>query len=93
MDNKKPLPMFPQQSRKNCPVCGKASYSRDGIHPQCAQERADTAKNKLAKVKKQKSKNKPKPRKGSLNKKCPSCHIEVHVRLKTCVCGHAFGPK
>jgi hypothetical protein len=24
-----------------CPVCGKASYSRDGIHPQCAVLRAD----------------------------------------------------
>lgn len=26
---------------KKCPVCDKNSYSKDGIHPQCAESRSD----------------------------------------------------
>ena len=38
---KKPAPMFTAPNRRLCPVCGKASYSRTGEHPQCAVTRAD----------------------------------------------------
>ena len=34
-----PLRDYPQP--KLCPVCGKASYSAKGIHPQCAVSQAD----------------------------------------------------
>ena len=42
MDHKKPEPLSPLPlGRKYCPVCGDVSYSREGIHPQCAQAQAD----------------------------------------------------
>jgi hypothetical protein len=33
---------FPVASRPLCPVCGKAVYSRGGVHPQCAMIQDDT---------------------------------------------------
>ena len=41
----KPVPIVPQPTKNLCPICGKASYSRDGIHPQCALQRADEPRN------------------------------------------------
>ena len=41
MTTSKPEPLFAQVQRPRCPVCGESVYSRAGIHPQCAQERAD----------------------------------------------------
>jgi hypothetical protein len=29
---------------KTCPVCGESSYSKDGIHPQCAVQLADESR-------------------------------------------------
>lgn len=47
MDNKKPGPLFKAPSRTQCPICGKASYSATGIHPQCAVEQADAPRQKI----------------------------------------------
>jgi hypothetical protein len=41
MSEKKPEPIFVSPKIKICPVCGKQSYSREGIHPQCATIQAD----------------------------------------------------
>jgi hypothetical protein len=41
MSEKKPIPIIVERNRKNCPVCGKRSYSRDGVHPQCSVTQAD----------------------------------------------------
>jgi hypothetical protein len=41
MSEKKPLPLIKMPKRKECPVCGHASYSATGIHPQCALSQAD----------------------------------------------------
>jgi hypothetical protein len=41
MSEKKPIPIVVERSRKSCPVCGKRSYSRDGVHPQCSMILAD----------------------------------------------------
>ncbi len=41
MSDKKPSPLLPESNGQPCPVCGKKSYSRGGIHPQCAVKRAD----------------------------------------------------
>lgn len=41
MNNKKPLPLITQPKRKSCPICGKVTYSSNGIHPQCAVLQAD----------------------------------------------------
>lgn len=51
MSHKKPGPMTLPGGRspKICPVCGSSSYSRDGIHPQCAQQQADAPR--IAKIK------------------------------------------
>ena len=78
--------------RRECPVCGKSSYSKDGIHPQCAAVQADMPRQKRlvdAKKKKCAEPKKDKPR-HSFKKTCPKCKTEVHIRLKTCACGHVF---
>ncbi|WP_254511731.1 hypothetical protein [Anatilimnocola floriformis] len=52
MSEKKPTPVFRALIPNLCPVCGKASYSKSGEHPQCSQQRADgvfKAKYKLPK--------------------------------------------
>jgi hypothetical protein len=43
MQIKKPVPSMTQDNkpRRLCPVCGKVSYSRGGMHPQCSQTRED----------------------------------------------------
>ena len=41
MSEKKPTPIIADGKIKMCPVCGKRSYSREGIHPQCAVALAD----------------------------------------------------
>lgn len=80
---------------KPCPVCGKATYSRGGIHPQCAIVQADEGRKKqlIEKRKKEAESSKAsgdKSKSKRWNKKCPKCSTEVHVRLKTCACGHKF---
>ncbi len=40
MSEQKPVPTLVRAS-KICPVCGKRSYSREGVHPQCAMVQAD----------------------------------------------------
>jgi hypothetical protein len=37
--NKKPGPLLKIAVRAKCPVCGAASYSRGGVHPQCEAKR------------------------------------------------------
>jgi hypothetical protein len=37
----KPDPLMQKTVTKLCPVCGKSTYSRDGIHPQCSMVQAD----------------------------------------------------
>jgi hypothetical protein len=92
MTTKNATPQVQQRGGKLCPVCGKSSYSRDGIHPQCAQLQADQPRQQeLADEKKRQAKVKPvKTKQKSWKKKCPKCKLEVHVRLKVCGCGHTF---
>jgi hypothetical protein len=67
-----------------CPVCGKPSYSRGGVHPQCEVARAD-------KVRKLKPAPKAaKPARGQWTKRCPRCSREVAARRYACDCGHQF---
>jgi hypothetical protein len=33
--------LVPKSAGRPCPVCGKPSYSRFGIHPQCSLKQAD----------------------------------------------------
>lgn len=41
MSEKKPTPIIVEPNSAICPVCTKRSYSRGGIHPQCAMIQAD----------------------------------------------------
>lgn len=99
MSCKKPSPILDVPERPHCPVCGEVSYSRGGIHPQCAQTQADEKQ-----LKRVKSLNKTKKNKIAGNvwsastgprawhKWCPKCKKQVHVRKKACSCGHDFKP-
>lgn len=62
MQVKKPIPQTTQEikPRNLCPVCGKVSYSRGGIHPQCSQSREDAPRLKALKAAKAVEKPKPK---------------------------------
>jgi hypothetical protein len=42
MISKKPRHVVASSERKLCPVCGKASYSLGGVHPQCAIVQSDS---------------------------------------------------
>jgi len=93
MNHKKPEPLSPlPPGRKNCPVCGEISYSKEGIHPQCAQTQAD--EKRIEKQKKEESKEpapKPAEKTAGFMKQCPKCKAQMHVRRKSCDCGHTFG--
>jgi hypothetical protein len=59
MSEKKPTPIVAERGGKVCPVCGKQSYSREGVHPQCAMIQADAPRTlRLAAEKKAKAKEK-----------------------------------
>jgi hypothetical protein len=56
MSDKKPIPLLPESNGHPCPVCGKKSYSRAGIHPQCAVKQADAlSKARLAALQQKKA--------------------------------------
>ncbi len=86
----KPVVMVPQAAKNLCPICGKASYSRGGVHPQCSMQLADEPRmDRLREAKKLEVKTeKPKPRAWKM--KCPKCGIQLHVRREVCDCGHKF---
>lgn len=94
MNAKRPAPLYEIKPRPKCPVCGHPSYSRAGIHPQCAQERADEQRMAIIKAKRkaeppQKKEVSPDAVK-SWHKRCPKCRIEVHIRRSECECGFHF---
>lgn len=88
--NHKPEPLYAPKERKRCPVCGEASYSAAGIHPQCAMHQAHAKL--VKKIKPQVGT--PKPAKRTAlqrwQKICPKCRELNHVRKKLCPCGHSF---
>jgi hypothetical protein len=86
---KKPGPLEATIARNLCPVCGKASYSLGGTHPQCAIAREDAdirAKRLAAGV--------VVPRSAARTqwmKTCPQCQRQMASRRYVCDCGHTFG--
>lgn len=94
MHSKRPIPLYVAKPRPLCPVCGQPSYSRAGVHPQCAQDRADKVRMEQVKAKRdsEASTNKtvsPEEVK-SWHKRCPKCRAEVHIRCASCECGFHF---
>jgi rubredoxin len=98
MHNKKPVPLLLAGAppRRLCPVCGVVSYSREGVHPQCAQRRADAPRMESVKASREGEAVKPKGKaeNSSLvrpwHKRCPECQAQLHLRKMTCVCGYQF---
>jgi hypothetical protein len=87
MSEKKPVILQVSQARGNCPVCGKASYSVTGMHPQCALAQADALtrehRKKAATVA-------SKAKRKSWSKVCPKCRHEIPARRVVCDCGYKF---
>lgn len=95
----KPVPLVASVTRKHCPICGMVAYSQGGVHPQCAQNQADSVRMKRlrAKAAKLEKTAKAKPD-ASLtlepwHKRCPKCRAQVHIRKSVCTCGHTFADK
>ena len=47
MSEKKPEPLSRAEPQRKCPVCGHASYSIGGIHPQCHSVKADRKRREI----------------------------------------------
>ncbi len=93
--HKKPLPLFGATTREPCPVCGHASYSLAGIHPQCAVRAADKVLNDRIKARQQaRPDHPPEELLSHYHKRCPGCKKVQHVRKQICDCGRklSFGP-
>jgi RNA polymerase subunit RPABC4/transcription elongation factor Spt4 len=94
MSEKKPIPSVIEPNSKKCPICGKASYSQGGIHPQCAMAQADGPRRmKLAADKKALAHEKAEADRGKLRtweKSCPKCKTRMPANRPTCPCGHHF---
>lgn len=90
--NNKPRPLFAPPKRKSCPVCGETSYSAAGIHPQCAAREADAKRMQAIKPALAKAKAAAAATLNTWQKRCPKCRAIVHVRKKTCACGHNWLP-
>ena len=88
MSEKKPIVLCPAPTRHICPVCGKASYSRTGTHPQCALARADAVSRDARKAAGAEVAKEPRK---LWNKPCPKCKRQIHARRIICDCGHNFG--
>ena len=85
-----PLIVVPQPVRNLCPICGKASYSKGGIHPQCAMQQADQPRIVRLRAEKVAETKISKPKPQAWKKRCPKCGATSHVRRGVCECGHKF---
>jgi len=87
VSEKKPVVAQIIPKRGLCPVCGKASYSSTGTHPQCAVAHADALSRdarKAAGIEVSKELRK------SWSKPCPKCKHQIPARRIVCDCGHKF---
>jgi len=94
MQHKKPPPLVSGSRRPVCPVCGQTSYSRAGIHPQCAVKQADDKR--LERIRERNRAGSDPPLNivsGAWQKVCPKCNTSLHVRRKACDCGFEFATK
>lgn len=85
----KPQPLYARPAPRICPVCGHASYSAGGIHPQCSVRRADARRLEADKARDADA-DAGTHRKKAWHRFCPQCHEQVHVRNRECECGYSF---
>jgi hypothetical protein len=99
MPHKKPVPLLRVDAtpQRLCPVCGAASYSREGIQPQCAERRADAPRMARVKADQEAGERKTKATNSAdfnhWRKRCPRCQTHLHIRNMMCGCGYQFGTK
>jgi hypothetical protein len=74
--------------RQLCPVCGKASYSRSGVHPQCEITKADSAFRVALKARIAAGEVQSERRTWAI--RCPRCGFTQPCRLFVCNCGQAL---
>jgi hypothetical protein len=86
----KPVVIVPQLARNVCPICGKASYSLGGIHPQCAMQQADEPRIVRLRAARKLENKSEKPKSRAWRKKCPKCSIQVDAQRDICACGFRF---
>jgi hypothetical protein len=87
LSEKKPIVIRSAGSPGMCPVCGKASYSSTGTHPQCAVARADSIARAARKAEGIEIAKEPRR---SWSKPCPKCKRQIPARRIVCDCGHKF---
>lgn len=88
MSEKKPIVFRAAPLQRLCPVCGKASYSRTGTHPQCSLARADAISREARKAAGAEISKEPRK---LWSKPCPKCKRQIPARRIVCDCGHNFG--
>lgn len=88
----KPEPLIGVKSRPLCPICGKASYSSNGIHPQCAAIQADAPRSSQLRLLRleEKLKQAAEPKGRPFEKQCPKCKVSLPSRRTACTCGQVF---
>jgi rRNA maturation endonuclease Nob1 len=91
MSSEKSVIFIPQPPKNLCPICGKATYSLGGVHPQCAMQQADAPRIIQLRAAKVAEASVKKPVRKTWKKRCPKCGTEVHARRGVCKCGHEFG--
>src|SRR6185436_10930365 len=86
----KPVVVIPGPEKILCPICGKPTYSRGGIHPQCAMEQADEPRITRLRNARRADANTEKPRPMLHKKRCPECDSYSDARREVCGCGFHF---
>lgn len=89
VDSSKPAPLEVTPPRAVCPVCGKPSYSRGGIHPQCTMTR------EFAQLRAAEKAANPSPTESppsAWGKVCVRCGRKLRTRRMTCDCGYVLAP-
>jgi hypothetical protein len=86
----KPVIVIPGPERILCPICSKPTYSRGGIHPQCAIEQADEPRVTLLRNARRAEAKSEKPRLQVHKKRCPKCDSYSDARREVCGCGFRF---
>ena len=91
----KTAPLHAAVARQTCPVCRHPSYSAAGVHPQCAQLRAESRRLRRASalVAGEGGASAKTKRKASSSwyRPCFRCGRVLHVRRLSCDCGQSFG--
>lgn len=90
MDVLKPVVVAPQPERTKCPICGQTTFSRGGVHPQCAMQQADAPRIAQLRAKSHAAAKIEKAKGPIRKKKCPTCDALHDVGQKVCKCGFRF---